>query len=185
MSTENSGNCVFCLTVYGDSVLLVTLTAFFLSVTVDIEQGISWLAVSANFSSGTALPVVFQSEGGSSKAVTVFVVLGGIVRMLSVGIGWSFAIVSTEAVLTCIVKCGKCMRPCVVSMTTLFSPIKRKPMIGLSLSLLRRNVQQMCCFQNQKQLCLLLMVSLTGHSQLVFENRKRLWFWGCYSGLLF
>ena len=38
--------------------------------------------------------------------------------------------VSLEAVLACIVKCGKCMRPCVVSMTTLLFLIKCNPIIG-------------------------------------------------------
>ena len=38
---------------------------------------------------------------------------------------------SLEAVLTCNVKCGKTMRPRVVSMTTLLFLIKCKPLIGL------------------------------------------------------
>ena len=38
--------------------------------------------------------------------------------------------VSLEAVLTYIVKCGKCMRPCVVSLTTLLVLIKCNPIIG-------------------------------------------------------
>ena len=36
----------------------------------------------------------------------------------------------TEAVLTCIVNWGKCMRPCVVSMATLLFLIKCNPIIG-------------------------------------------------------
>ena len=44
--------------------------------------------------------------------------------------GWGFVFVSLEAVLTCIVKCGKCMRLCVVSMTILLFLIKFNPMIG-------------------------------------------------------
>ena len=39
-------------------------------------------------------------------------------------------VVSLEAVLTCIVKCGKCMRPCVVPMTALLFLIKCNPIIG-------------------------------------------------------
>ena len=44
--------------------------------------------------------------------------------------GWGLAVVSLEANLTCIVKCGKCMRPCLVSMTTLLFLIKCNPVIG-------------------------------------------------------
>ena len=65
---------------YGDSVVLVTLTAILLSIIVDIEWEISRLAVSVNFSSGVTVPVVFHFDGWSMKAVIVFVVGGGIVR---------------------------------------------------------------------------------------------------------
>ena len=41
-----------------------------------------------------------------------------------------FCVCSLEAVLTCIVKWRKCMRPCVVSMTTLLFLIKCNPIIG-------------------------------------------------------
>ena len=41
-----------------------------------------------------------------------------------------FAVVSLEGILTLIVKCGNCMRPCVVSMTTLLFPIKCNSNIG-------------------------------------------------------
>ena len=44
--------------------------------------------------------------------------------------GCGFVVVSLEAVLTCIVKCGKCRRLCVVSMTTLEFFIKCNPIIG-------------------------------------------------------
>ena len=54
----------------------------------------------------------------------VFVVVGGIVKPSSVVTGWGFAVVSLEAVLTCIVMCGKPMRPCVVSLTTLLFLIR-------------------------------------------------------------
>ena len=53
------------------------------------------------------------------KAAIVFVVFGGMVRASSVMTGCGMVVVSLEAVFTCIVKWGKCMRPCVVSMTTL------------------------------------------------------------------
>ena len=54
----------------------------------------------------------------------VFVVVGGMVRAFSVMTGCGLVFISLEAVLTCIVKCGKRMRPCVVSMTTLVYLIK-------------------------------------------------------------
>ena len=61
----------------------------------------------------------------------VSVVIGGIVRASSVKTSWGFAFVSVEAVLICIVKCGKCMKPCNVSMTTLFFLIDHKHMVDL------------------------------------------------------
>ena len=104
----------------------------FLSIIVDIEWEISKLAVSVNFSNGVTLPVVFHFDGWSAKAVIVFVVVGGIVRASSVMASWGFAVVSLEAVLNCIVKCGKSLRPCVVSMTTLLFLIKSNSIIGPS-----------------------------------------------------
>ena len=115
---------------YGDSVVLVTLTATRLSIIVDIEWEISRLAVSVNFCNGVTVPVVFHFDGWSMKAVTVFVVAGGMVRVWSMMTGCGLVFVSLEAVLTCIVKWGKCMRPCVVSMTTLLFLIKCNPIIG-------------------------------------------------------
>ena len=64
------------------------------------------------------------------KAVIVFVVVGGMVRASSVMTGSGFVVVSLEVVLTCIVKWGKCMSPCVVSMTTLLFLIECNPIIG-------------------------------------------------------
>ena len=78
VTTENSAICVCFLIRYGDSVVLVTLTAIRLSIIVDIEWEISRLAVSVNFSSGVTVPVVFHFEGWSIKAVIVFVVVGGL-----------------------------------------------------------------------------------------------------------
>ena len=115
---------------YGDSVVLVTLTAIFWSIIVDIEWEISRLAVSVNFSNGVTVPVVFHFDGWSMKAVVVFVVVGGIVRASSVMTACGLVVVSLEAVLTCIVKWGKCMSRCVVSMTTLWFLIKCNPIIG-------------------------------------------------------
>ena len=130
ITTENSAICVCFLIRYGDSVVLVTLIAILLSIIVDIEWEISRLAVSVNFSNGVTVPVVFHFDGWSMKAVIVFVIVGGIVRASSVMTGCGLVIVLLEAVLTCIVKWGKCMRPCVVSLTTLFFLIKCNPIIG-------------------------------------------------------
>ena len=128
--TENSAICVCFSIRYGYSVVLVTLTAILLSIIVDIEWEISRLAVSVNFSNGVTLPVVFHFDGWSMKAVIVFVVVGGMVRASSVMTGCGFVVVSLEAVLTCMVKWGKCMRPWVMSMTTLLFLIKCNPIIG-------------------------------------------------------
>ena len=119
VTTKNSAICMCFLISYGDSVVLVTLTAILLSIVVDIEWEISKLAVFVNFSNGVTVPVVLHFDGWSTEAVIVYVVVGGIIRASSVMTGWGFANVSLEAVLTCIVKCGKFMRPSAVSMTTL------------------------------------------------------------------
>ena len=115
---------------YGDSVVLVTLIAILLSMIVDIEWEISRLAASVNVSNGVTMPVVFQFDGWSMKAVIVFFVVDGMIRALSVITGCGLVVVSLEAVLTCIVKWWKCMSPCVVSMTTLLFLIKCNPYSG-------------------------------------------------------
>ena len=130
VTTENSAICVCFLKRYSDSVVLLTLTAILLSFIVDIEEEIGKLAVSLKFSKGVTVPVVFHFDGWSTKSVIVFVVVCGIVRASSLMTGCGFVVVSLEAVFTCIDKCGKCMRPCVVSMTTLLFPIKCSPIIG-------------------------------------------------------
>ena len=79
------------------------------------------------------------SEGCATKAVIAFAVLGGIGRASPVMTGWGFAVVSLEAVSTCIVKCGKCMRPCVVSMTTLLFPKKCNSNFGPIIFLITTN----------------------------------------------
>ena len=130
MTTANSAICVCFLIRYGDSVVLVTLTAILLSNIVDIQREISKLAVSVNIYNGVTVPVVFHYDGWSAKTVIVFVVVGGMVRVSSVMTGCGFVVVSLEAVLICIVKCGKCMRPCAVSMCTLLFLIKCNPITG-------------------------------------------------------
>ena len=113
---------------YGGSVLLATLTATFCQLLFEWE--ISKLAVSLKFSNGVTVPVVFHSEGWSTKAVIVSVVLGGTVRVPSVKTNWGFPVISLAAVLTWIGKCGKSIRPCVVSMTRLLCLMKCNPTIG-------------------------------------------------------
>ena len=110
---------------------MVTLTATFLSIIVDIEWDISRIAASVIFSSGVTLHVVFHSDGWSSNAVVVFVVIGRIVMVSPIKTDWDGTLVSLLALLTCIVRCGKWMTPWVVSMTTLVCFMKCKPIIGL------------------------------------------------------
>ena len=130
VTAEISAICVFFLIRYDDSVVFVTLTAILLSIIVYIEWELSKVEVFVNFSSGVTVPVVFYSEGWSTKAVIVFVVLCAIARAWSVMAGWGFLVVSLEVVLTCIIGCGKCMRPCVVSVTKLLFLIKCNLIIG-------------------------------------------------------
>ena len=98
MTTENSAICVCFLIRYGDSLVLVTLTAIFLSFVVDIEWEISKLAVSVDFSNGVTIPVVFHFDGWSTEVMIVFVVVGGVVRASSAMTGCGVAFVSLEAV---------------------------------------------------------------------------------------
>ena len=59
--------------------VLVTLTAIFLSIFVDIEWDIMRLADSVKFCTGVTVPVVFHSDTWSTNAVIVLVVSCGIV----------------------------------------------------------------------------------------------------------
>ena len=59
--------------------VLVTRTAIFLPIIVDIEWDTMRLVVSVNFSTGVTVPVVFHSDVWSTNAVNVFVVICGIV----------------------------------------------------------------------------------------------------------
>ena len=81
VTTEKSAICMLLLIVQGDSVVLVTLTAIFLSIIVEIEWDIIRLAASVNFSTGVKVPVVFHSYGLSTNAVIVFVIICGIVML--------------------------------------------------------------------------------------------------------
>ena len=129
VTTENSAICLLFLIRYGNSVVLVTPIATCLSIILDIEWEISRFAVSVSFSSDVTFPVVLHFDGWSTKAVIVFVV-GGSVRASTVITGWGFVVVSLEYVLACIVKCGNCMRPYVVLMTTLLFLIKCHAIVG-------------------------------------------------------
>ena len=119
VTTESSANCVFLQILYGGSVVLVILTAIFLSIIVDIEWDNMRLSISVNFPTGVTVPVVFHSEKWSTNAVIVFVAICGIVILSWMRTAWGLAFVWLNALLTGVVKCRKRMRPCVVSMTTL------------------------------------------------------------------
>ena len=73
--------------------MLVTLTAIFLSISVDIERDIIKLAASANFSSRVTVPVVFHSDKWSTNAVIVLVVICGIVIISGMRTAWGLALV--------------------------------------------------------------------------------------------
>ena len=79
MTSEKSAICVLLLIVYGNSVVLVTLTAILLSFIVKIERDIIRLAAPVNFSTGVTVTVVFHSGKWSTNGVIVFVAIGGTV----------------------------------------------------------------------------------------------------------
>ena len=160
--------CIFFIR-YGDNLVLLPWLLYSRQL-IDFERENSKLAVSVNFSNGFAVPVVFLSQGWSTKGVIIFVVLSSIVRASAVMLCWGSAVVSLEAVLTCIFICGNCMRPCVVSMTTVVLHKMQLCFLGLLISSLRRSVQQFCCLQFQIKKWLFLMVSLTGPLLFGFEN---------------
>ena len=130
MTTEKSALCVFSSSECGDSVALVTPTATFLSIVVDIEWETIILADSVILSNGVTVLIVFHFEGWTTKTVMVCVVLRGSVRASSVRTDWGFASVSLEAILLDNIICRICMRPCVVSSTEVLFLIELKPMIG-------------------------------------------------------
>ena len=57
------GHLCIPLTRYGDSVVLVTVSAILMSIIVGIGWEISKFAVSGNFSNGVTVPMVFLSDG--------------------------------------------------------------------------------------------------------------------------
>ena len=80
-TTENLAICFFFLIQYGNSVVLVTLTAIFLSNIVHFEWDLSVSAI-MTFTTCVTVPVVFHCGGWSTKAMIVFAVIRGIVRVL-------------------------------------------------------------------------------------------------------
>ena len=102
---------------HGDSVVLVNLTAAFLKFFGNIDCEMGKLAVSVNFSNGVTVPVFYHSEGWSTKAVIVFVVLSCTFRVVSAMLDCGFQLILVAALLTCIAKYGNGMRPCLLSKT--------------------------------------------------------------------
>ena len=62
--------------------MLVILNAIFLSMIVEMEWDISRRAASVNYPTGVTVPVVCHSDGWPTKAVIVFVVIGGTVVLV-------------------------------------------------------------------------------------------------------
>ena len=139
VTTENSATWVFFLIEYGDSVVLVTLTAVFLSIYVNIERDISRLPASVNYPTNVTVPVVCHDDGWSTNAVIVSVVKGGTVMQSRIRTGCGLALASLAEFLACIVKCGNWTKPFVVSMTTLLCLMKCNPIMNPVKSSLRWN----------------------------------------------
>ena len=131
VTTENSATCVFFFIEYGDSVVLVIRTAVFLSIIVEIEWDISRLAASVNFPTGVTVPVVCHSDGRwvVNKCCNRICCHRWYCCVVLNKTGWGLALASVAAFLACIVRCGKWIRPCVVSMTTLLCLMKCNPIM--------------------------------------------------------
>ena len=124
MTTEDSTICVFFSSWLDKLITLYWLLWLLLSCHL--------LLILSGISADLRVPYtsLMLSEQWSTKVVIIFVVLGGILKASSLRIGCAVVNVSVEAFSTSDIRCGKCMRPCVVSMTTLLFHIKCKPMIG-------------------------------------------------------
>ena len=94
------------------------------------DYNTSKLAVSANLSIGVTVPVMFLSDGWSTNAVMVFVVIGVFVSQSPLKTGRGLEIASFADLSTCIVKRRKRMRAYVVSMTTLLCFMNCNSIIG-------------------------------------------------------
>ena len=138
---------------WGDSVVLITLTATFLSNNADIQWDISRLAALVIFSSGVILPVVFYCEEWSKKAVIVFNVTGGIVMASPTRTFWRLALVSLSppylhvqktkineanvmsmTILLCLMKCKGIIYPVWFFYTIKCSATLKSPITNLSVA---------------------------------------------------
>ena len=81
------------------------------------------------------------------KAVIVFVVVGALVRASSVMTGCGLVVVSLQTVLTCMVKWGKCMRPCVV-VPHCCSSKNATQLLALLVSSLRQSAKELSPISN-------------------------------------
>ena len=79
LTTENSAICGLFLIEKCDSVILVTLTAIFLSNIIEIERDNIELAASVKFFTGVTVTVVFHFDEWSTKEAIVFGDIGGTV----------------------------------------------------------------------------------------------------------
>ena len=173
VTTEDSAICVFFLIVYDDSVVLVTPTATFLSITSDIEWEISKLAVSVNLSSAVTAPIAFHSDGWATEAINVFCCHRGIFRMSSLILNWGFALFSLLVPLICFVNRGKRMRPCVVSISIPLCLMNCNTIIGPASFFIETRSSAKYYFQFRIRLWLLLWVFSNDLSPLVSGYLKR------------
>ena len=67
-----------------------------------------------NCSNGVKVHVFIDSDGWSTRVLVVLDIVGGTVTVPAVKTGCGLAFVLFVAVLTGFVKCGKCMRLCVM-----------------------------------------------------------------------
>ena len=91
VTIEKSAIHVFFLIEKDDSVVLVTLTAIFLSAVVATEWSFSRLAASVNFPTGVTIPVVFRCDGWSTNALKFWWYCYAIVNENSLRFGTCFA----------------------------------------------------------------------------------------------
>ena len=131
VTTEDWAVCVCLLIFWVISLLPVNLISTFLLNKVGIEYDASKLAVLERLSVGVIIPVGFHYDGQSPKAVMVFVVIGGAVRVSSVRAVWGLALFLLAALLNCFFKWGEWMTPCVMSLNTQLCLIRCKQEIGL------------------------------------------------------
>ena len=110
--------------------MLVTLNAIFLSFSIEIERDYQTRAASVNFSTGVTVPVIFPSYNRSTNDLTGFAAIGGTVILSWTRRTWGLALVPLDVLLICSVRCGRGMKPCVVSMTTLLCLMNCNPIIG-------------------------------------------------------